>query len=119
VIGVDVHVGAGEEREHFGVGPDRRVRSERAPREVRCLPKVGGGRVDRQIGPQGVHGLFAMQAMAGGEGQQLHELGASPVAPGLVGHGVAVHDDMEPPQQADVAGPRHLRRHLSPRLATG
>ena len=50
-----------------------------------------------------------MQAMTGGEGQLLDQLGAAPVAPGVGGDGGAVHDHPEPAQQVELAGLDHPR----------
>jgi hypothetical protein len=94
-LDIDLDLGTGKQGEHGGVGADRPLRAERPPREMHRLAEVGRRCLQGQIGPQRLHDLLAMQAMARGERQQLDQVGGSPVAPGLTGNGVAVHDHTE------------------------
>jgi hypothetical protein len=92
---VDLGLGTGKQGEHGGVGADGPLRAERPPRKVHRLAEVGRRCLKGQIGPQCLHDLLAMQAMARGERQQLDQVGSSPVAPRITGNGVAVHDHAE------------------------
>jgi hypothetical protein len=89
---------------------EQMLRRQRLAGEVDGLAEVAGGRVRRQLGPQHVHELLAVQPLRRGQRQQLHDrLGLAP-APGAVGERPRVDLDAEAAQQPDP----HLGGHRPP-----
>ncbi|MDQ5812923.1 MAG: hypothetical protein M3358_19785 [Actinomycetota bacterium] len=63
---------------------------ERAAGDVEGLVEVVGGGLRREIRPEEVHDLLAVEAVIRGEGKQLHEAGGLPEPP------LAFPDDPRP-----------------------
>ena len=98
---VDVDVDVSRKRQHLVADVDR-VRAERAPRDVHRLMQVVRGRSRRELAPEHVECLVAMQTMAARESEQLHELARLLQAPRGVGHDDTVDRRLETPEQLDA-----------------
>src|SRR5829696_2477570 len=68
------------------------------------LAQVVGGRLPARVGPQEVHHLFAVEAVARTEGKQLHQGGYLPEPPLAVLDRPRPHRDREAAQQLDANG---------------
>ena len=69
--------------------------------DVDRLVQVVGRRAGVAVGPQRLHRLLAVDAVAGREGEQLHELAGLAQAPPVVGHRRTVDRRGEAPEQVD------------------
>ena len=98
---VDVDVDVSRKRQHLVADVDR-VRAECAPRDVHRLMQVVRGRSRRELAPEHVECLVAMQTMAACESEQLHELARLLQAPRGVGHDDTVDRRLETPEQLDA-----------------
>ena len=76
--------------------------AERAPRDVHRLVEVVRGRGRRAVAPEHVHRLLAVEPVAAGEREQLHELARLLQAPRAVGHDDAVDRRREAAEQLDA-----------------
>jgi hypothetical protein len=83
---------------------------QRLAGEVDGLAQVGRGRVRRQLGPEQVHELLAVQAVRRGQRKQLHDRLRLVPAPGLVRDRPRVEPDAKAAQQPDP----HLGGHRPP-----
>ena len=98
---VDVDVDVSRKRQHLVADVDR-VRAKRAPRDVHRLMQVVRGRSRRELAPEHVECLVAMQTMAACKSEQLHELARLLQAPRGVGHDDTVDRRLETPEQLDA-----------------
>ena len=71
---------------------------------MECLVEVVEGRVGRAIRPELLHGLLAMETVAGRDGQYLHELARLAQAPGQRRDQATVDLDVETAEQANPDG---------------
>jgi hypothetical protein len=61
------------------------------------LAQIGTLRLNTKVGPEELHNLLAVEAVLGGEGQQLDLVGTSPVTPGVSWNRKAVDLDPKAP----------------------
>jgi len=87
---------------------------------VRRPVQVAQARLAVQMRPQGVDDLLARQPVAGGEREQLHEVGRTPPLPRVAAHAPAVRGHLEAPEQPDIE-PLHgpILRHRRPVASEG
>lgn len=75
------------------------IRIESPAGGVEGLAQVGRGRPPGRAGPQEIHRLLSVHAMAGSQGQELHQGGRLPQAPGVFGDGPGTHANPKPTEQ--------------------
>ena len=113
LIGVDAQLAAGPQRDHVTFSADRVLTAQALPRVVDGLAQVGRLCLWSEVRPQRFHRLFPVKSMLGGEGQQLDQVGPSPVTPGLSRNQEAVDLDSKAAKKPNRAGSRHRDSHIS------
>jgi hypothetical protein len=100
-VGVHGHR-AVREQQHVLLAQRDAVRAERPPREVGRLVQPGHRLGRRDVRPQRVHHLLAVQLVPRRERQYLDQARRLPTAPGGRGDLPTVDPHVEPPEQEDV-----------------
>jgi hypothetical protein len=109
-LDVRLHSGIGPRHEHAAVIDDRPLVTDREPGEVQGLSKVGAGGLGLALGPERLHDLSPMHPMAGGEREQLHDVGGAAAAPCVARDRDTVDRDGEPAEE-----PERQRSHAGNR----
>jgi hypothetical protein len=77
-------------------------RAEGPPGHVKGLMEVVCGRLGRPFGPQGLHHLLAMEAMALREREKLHDILGPPKPPRRLGYGSTIDEHGEPSEEVHL-----------------
>ena len=101
---VDAHLGVREQPDDVVAQHDGIVATGGPPGEVGRLVEAGGGSVRRLVRPEQVHHLLAMEAMTGGEGEDLDERGGTAPRPAPGGGRHAVNGDAKAAEHRDLDG---------------
>jgi hypothetical protein len=107
MVRVDFQPAGWPQSDELALCRDRFPPAKRPPRVVNGLSKIRGCRLRPQLRPESFHDLLAMQPVLRLQGEQLDQVGSSPVTPGFRDHRAPIDLDPKTTQKPHDAGPRH------------